>query len=73
MKSLYDKPFETDIPLIALSINECTSIAPLLKEWYENVIKNNELNSKIGGQSHFAPEGGDIFPLCPTVLAKYLM
>ena len=48
MKSLYDKPFETDIPLIALSINECTSIAPLLKEWYENVIKNNELNSKIG-------------------------
>ena len=48
IKSLYEKPFGTDIPLIALSIDECKTLAPLLKEWYEKVIKNNELNAKIG-------------------------
>ena len=48
IKSLYEKPFGTDIPLIALSVDECKTLAPLLKEWYEKVIKNNELNAKIG-------------------------
>lgn len=48
IKSLYEKPFETDIPLIDLTDYECKILAPLLKEWYEKVIKNNELNTKIG-------------------------
>ena len=48
MKSLYEKPFETDIPLIGLSLSECEKLAPLLKKWYEEKIKTNELNKKIG-------------------------
>ena len=48
MKSLYENPFETDIPLIGLSLSECEKLAPLLKKWYEEKIKTNELNKKIG-------------------------
>ena len=42
MKSLYDKPFGTDIPLMS------EQLAPLLKEWYEAKIRSNELSKKIG-------------------------
>ena len=48
MKSLYDKPFGTDIPLIAMTIPQCEQLAPLLKEWYEAKIRSNELSKKIG-------------------------
>ena len=48
MKSLYEKPFETDIPLISLNLDEGRIIAPLLKEWFYEKIRNIEFNKKIG-------------------------
>ena len=48
IKSLYKKPIGTDIPLIALSISQGEKLAPLLKEWFNEKIKSQRLNTKIG-------------------------
>ena len=39
MKSLYEKPFETDIPLIGLTLSECEKLAPLLKNGMRKRLK----------------------------------
>ena len=48
MKTLYEKPFDTDINLKSLSFVDCIDIAPRLKQWFEDKIKNIPLNTKIG-------------------------
>ena len=59
MKSLYEKPFDTDIPLKKLSVEQCEDLAPLLKEWFENVIKKQPLEKKISVE--FTVNGEKIF------------
>ena len=48
INSLYEKPFGTDINLKDLSIDEGEKLAPLLKEWFNEKIKSQRLNTKIG-------------------------
>ena len=59
IKSLYEKPFDTDIPLKKLSVEQCEDLAPLLKEWFENVIKKQPLEKKISVE--FTVNGEKIF------------
>ena len=47
VQTLYDKPFGTTVDLKSLDINECEKLTLLLKKWYEDKIKNQELKDKI--------------------------
>ena len=47
IKSLYEKPFETDIPLIILSLSECEKLAPLLKNGMKKRLKQMNSTKKL--------------------------
>ena len=43
VEALYEKPFDTEVDLKSLDIDECEKITPMLKTWYEDKIKNQEI------------------------------
>ena len=47
VETLYEKPFGTTVDLKNLDIDECEKLSPLLKKWYEDKIKNQEIKDKI--------------------------
>ena len=47
IERLYEKPFDTKVDLRSLTIDQCQRLAPLLKKWYEDVIKNRAIKDLI--------------------------
>ena len=47
IKNLYEKPFDTQVNLRNLSIEQCEKLTPLLKKWYEDTSKSRSIKDKI--------------------------